>query len=140
LKALQDYARRNRKLYAWEGTAKFAERKRRLSTDQYEIVNVCYSKGVRSVMLFPKAILKAEWEADAPLRQALGIRRAPKKDKEKKPPIDEAVALNRTLAQSNRVALALLSKRHNPFRHAERCGIFSINEPKLPQGLFKRAY
>jgi hypothetical protein len=87
LKALQDYARRSRKLYAWEGTAKFAERKRRLSTDQYDIANVCYAKGVRSVMLFPKAILKAEWDADA-LRHALGIGRVPKKDKEKKLPID----------------------------------------------------
>jgi hypothetical protein len=26
-------------------------------------------------MMFPKAILKAEWELDAPLREALGIKR-----------------------------------------------------------------
>ena len=64
LKELQDFARRNRKLYALEETAKFAERQRRLSPDQYQIVNVCYSQGVRRVMLFPKAVLKAEWEAD----------------------------------------------------------------------------
>jgi hypothetical protein len=41
-------------------------------------------------MLFPKAILnailKAEWEADAPLPQALGITR--RAEKEKKRPTD----------------------------------------------------
>jgi hypothetical protein len=34
LKELQDFARRNRKLYALEETAKFAGRQRRLSPDQ----------------------------------------------------------------------------------------------------------
>jgi hypothetical protein len=28
-------------------------------------------------MLFPKAILEAEWAADAPLREAIAIKRAP---------------------------------------------------------------
>ena len=61
----------------------FAERQRRLSPEQYEIADVLYSQGVRRVMLFPKAILKEEWE-DAPLRHALGIKRW----QEKEPPTD----------------------------------------------------
>ena len=80
LKGPRDYAQRNRKLYVYEGTPQFAERQRRLSSEQYEIADVRYSQGVRRVLLFPKAILKAEWDA-APLRHALGIKRAPKKEK-----------------------------------------------------------
>jgi hypothetical protein len=30
---------------------------------------------VRPAMLFPKAILEAEWAADAPFREAMAIRR-----------------------------------------------------------------
>ena len=34
------------------------------------------SRGVMTrVMLFPKAILEAEWEANAPLREAMAIKR-----------------------------------------------------------------
>jgi hypothetical protein len=46
-----------------------------LSPDQYEIVDVRTDRGMRRAMLFPKAILKAEWDAAAPLRDALTIRR-----------------------------------------------------------------
>jgi hypothetical protein len=72
--------------FAFESTATFAKWQRLLSRDQYEIVDVRTSQGVRRAMLFPKAILKAEWELDAPLRQALGIK--PARKKEKKPPPD----------------------------------------------------
>ncbi len=41
LKEFHDYVRRMRKLYAWEGTRKYADRQRRLSPDQYEIVDMC---------------------------------------------------------------------------------------------------
>ena len=54
LKQLQDYAHRARKLYVWEGTPKFADCQRRLSPDQYRIVDVHYSQGIRRVMLFSK--------------------------------------------------------------------------------------
>jgi hypothetical protein len=33
------------------------------------------SRGVSRVMLFSKAIIQAEWEANAPLREALAIKR-----------------------------------------------------------------
>ena len=36
-------------------------------------------------MLYPEANLKAEWDADAPLRRALGLTRPPKQNK---PPTD----------------------------------------------------
>jgi hypothetical protein len=52
----------------------FVKRQRLLSTDQYEIVDVRTSRGVRRAMLFPKAILEAEWAA-APFREALAIKR-----------------------------------------------------------------
>jgi hypothetical protein len=43
----------------------FAQRQQRLSPDQYEIVDVRSSKGVKRAMAFPKELLKAEW-AHAP--------------------------------------------------------------------------
>jgi hypothetical protein len=57
MQAVHEYARRNRKLYAWEGTPKFAEYRRRLSPDQYEIADVRHSQGIRRVMLFPQTAL-----------------------------------------------------------------------------------
>ena len=72
-KALKKHAEQTDCFYAWESTATFAKWEEMLSRDQYELADVRTSEGVRRVMLFPKAILKAEWELDAPLRQALGI-------------------------------------------------------------------
>jgi len=74
-KALQNHAELTGDVYLWEGTLTFAKRQRLLSPDQYEIVDVRTSQGVKRAMLFTKAILKAEWEAAAPLRDALRIRR-----------------------------------------------------------------
>jgi hypothetical protein len=59
-KKFHDYAERTGQCYLWEGTPPFAKRQRALSPDQYEIVDVRTSRGVRRAMLFPKAILKAE--------------------------------------------------------------------------------
>jgi hypothetical protein len=75
-KALIDYAVRNGLVYLWEGMPAFArrqrllspmpafvKRQRQLSPDQYEIVDVRTSRGVRRAMLFPKAILQGGFEA-----------------------------------------------------------------------------
>jgi hypothetical protein len=78
-KALKNHAELTDDFYAWESTVTFAKWQQLLSRDQYEIVDVRTSQGVRRAMLFPKAILKAEWELDAPLREALGVKRKPKR-------------------------------------------------------------
>ena len=70
---LHDYAERNCLEYAWEYTPAFAKRQRLLSPE--EIVEVRTSRGVSRVMLFSKAIIQAEWEANAPLREALATKR-----------------------------------------------------------------
>src|SRR6202047_2060034 len=66
-KALIDYAEQNGLVYVWAWIERqrvispaFTKRKRLLSPDQYEIVDVPTSRGVRTAMLFPKAILQAE--------------------------------------------------------------------------------
>ena len=81
-KALIDYAEQNGLVYVWGWIERqrvispaFTKRKRLLSPDQYEIVDVRTSRGVRTAMLFPKAILQAEFAADAPLREVLAIQR-----------------------------------------------------------------
>ena len=53
----------------------FTKRQQQLSPEQYEIVDVRTSRGMRRAMLFPKAILDAECAADAPLREAMVIKR-----------------------------------------------------------------
>jgi hypothetical protein len=76
-KALQDHAEQTGQVCVLEG---IALRQRQLSPDQYEIVEVRTSRGVlRTALLIPKAVLKALWEAEAPLREALGIKRERKK-------------------------------------------------------------
>jgi hypothetical protein len=73
---LLPYAERKGLIYLWEGTPAFARRQRLLSRDQYELAEVRTSRrGVRPAMLFPKAILEAEWAADAPFREAMAIKR-----------------------------------------------------------------
>jgi hypothetical protein len=44
-------------------------------TGTYELVEVRTRRGVTRALLFPKAILRAEFEADAPLREAMRIKR-----------------------------------------------------------------
>jgi hypothetical protein len=74
-KKLHDFAQRNGLIYLWSGTAAFAKRQRLLSPEQYEIVEVRARRGMRPVMLFSKALLQAEWDADAPRREAMAIKR-----------------------------------------------------------------
>ena len=56
-------------------TPPFAKWQRLLSPEQYEIAEVLTSRGVSRVMLFSTAIIEAEWEANAPLREAMAIKR-----------------------------------------------------------------
>jgi hypothetical protein len=49
---------------------------RTLAPGQYEIVEVHTRRGITRALLFPKAILRAEWEADAPVRGAWDQARA----------------------------------------------------------------
>jgi hypothetical protein len=74
-KTLLDYAERNALASAWERSHAFAKRQRLLSPKEYEIVEVRTSRGMSRVMLFSEAILLAEWEAHAPLREAMAIKR-----------------------------------------------------------------
>ena len=77
-KALIDYTERNGLVYLWEDAKRrpslpaFTKRQQLLSPGQYEIVAVRTSGVVRRAMLFPKAILQAEFEAN---REVLAIKR-----------------------------------------------------------------
>jgi hypothetical protein len=75
-KALIAYVEQNGLVHFWEGTHTFAKRQRTFLPDQYELVEVRTSRGVmRAAMLFPKAILEAEWAADAPFRETMAFKR-----------------------------------------------------------------
>ena len=82
-KALIDYAEQNGLVYVWAFSIReqlvspaFTKRQQMLSPDQYEIVDVrTPRRGVRRAMIFPKAILQAEFEANAPLRERMAIKR-----------------------------------------------------------------
>jgi hypothetical protein len=70
-KALLDYAEQNGLVYVWAYTQRervlspaFIAREHLLSPDQYELVDVRTHSGVRRAMLFPKAILQREFEAN----------------------------------------------------------------------------
>ena len=52
------------------GEAYHAHTRRQLSPKQYESVEVSTSRGMSWAMLFSEAIVLAEWEANAPLREA----------------------------------------------------------------------
>jgi hypothetical protein len=71
---VHEYAARNGLDYAWEGTALFNKRKRGLAPDQYVIRPVHTRKGTTMVMLFSKAVARAEWEADAPRQKQLAAK------------------------------------------------------------------
>ena len=74
-KALAAYAERNDLAYEYEYTPAFAKWQRLLSPEQYEIVEVRTSRRLSRVMLFSKAIIQAEWAANAPLRESMAIKR-----------------------------------------------------------------
>jgi hypothetical protein len=73
-KALVAHTEQNDLAYEYEYTPAFAKRQRLLSPEQYEIVEVRTSRGMSRAMLFPKAT-QAELEANAPLREAMAIKR-----------------------------------------------------------------
>jgi hypothetical protein len=74
-KALVAYAEQNGLIYLWEGMHVFAKWQRLLSPDRYEVVEVRTSRGMNRAMLFSKAIVQAEWEANEPLREAMALKR-----------------------------------------------------------------
>lgn len=74
-KALIEYAEQNGLVYEWQGSQAFAKRQRQLPPEQYEIVEVRTSRGMNRAMLFSRAIIQAEWDANAPLREAMAIKR-----------------------------------------------------------------
>jgi hypothetical protein len=77
-KALQDYADAHDLAYVWEGMNVFAKRWRlaqRAQPGTYELVEVRTRRGVTRALLFPKTILRAEFEANAPIREAMRIKR-----------------------------------------------------------------
>jgi hypothetical protein len=81
-KSLIDYAEQNGLVYVWAFSMReqlvspaFTKRQQMLSPDQYEIVDVRTLRGVRRAMLFPKAILQAEFAANATVRQRMAIKR-----------------------------------------------------------------
>src|SRR6516165_5233090 len=77
-KALIDYAEAHDLAYAWEGSNAFAKRWRLAQLaqpGQYELVEVQTKRGMSKALLFPKAILRAEAEAERPFRQAMAIKR-----------------------------------------------------------------
>ena len=64
--------------YVWEGMNSFAKRWRVAQLAQagtYELVEVPTKRGLTRALLFPKAILRAEFDADAPMREAMRIKR-----------------------------------------------------------------
>jgi hypothetical protein len=72
-KALIDYAEEKGLVYVWENgrcvrvaspVPAFTKRQQLLSPDQYELIDVRTRSGLRRAMLFPKAILQAEFEAN----------------------------------------------------------------------------
>jgi len=78
-KALLDYAEQKGLVYMWAYTQRervlspaFIAREHLLSPDQYELVDVRTRSGVRRALLFPKAILQAEFAAN---REVLASKR-----------------------------------------------------------------
>jgi hypothetical protein len=77
-RALYEYAEAHDLAYVWEGMNRFAKRWHlaQLSRPgEYHLVEVRTKRGITKALLFPKAILRLEFEANAPLRRALEIRR-----------------------------------------------------------------
>jgi hypothetical protein len=84
-KALVDYAERKGLVYVWAFGKRhrqllspvpvFTKRQQLLSRDQYEIVDVRTSRGVRRAMVFPKVVLQAEFAANATVHQRMAIKR-----------------------------------------------------------------
>jgi hypothetical protein len=77
-RALIEYAEAHDLSYAWKGSPAFAKRWRLAQLaqpGQYELVDVPTKRGISKALLFPRAILRAEYEADRAFREALAIKR-----------------------------------------------------------------
>jgi hypothetical protein len=77
-RALIDYAEAHDLAYAWEGLPAFAKRWRLAQLaqpGQYELVEVPTKRGLSKALLFPRTILRAEYEAERPFREAMAIKR-----------------------------------------------------------------
>jgi hypothetical protein len=77
-KELYEYADAHGLAYAWEGMSTFTKRWRLAQLSQpgeYHLVEVRTRRGVTRALLFPKAIVRAEFEANAPFREAVKIKR-----------------------------------------------------------------
>jgi hypothetical protein len=75
---LIDYVEEHDLAYAWEGSSSFAKRwqlAQRAQPGQYVLVEVQTSRKLTKALLFPRAILRAEAEADRPFREAMTIKR-----------------------------------------------------------------
>jgi hypothetical protein len=76
--ALREYADARGLAYVWEGMNAFAKRWRLAQLAQpgaYELVEVRTRRGITKALLFSKGILQAEFEPDAPIREAMAIKR-----------------------------------------------------------------
>jgi hypothetical protein len=77
-RALIEYAEAHDLAYAWEGSNVFAKRWRLAQLaqpGQYQLVDVPTKRGISRALLFPRAILRTEAEADRPFREAMAIKR-----------------------------------------------------------------
>jgi len=74
-KALQEYVERHDLEYVWEGMNGFRKRLATLAPEQYELVDVQTKRGVTRALVFSRAILRAEMDANRPFREALEIKR-----------------------------------------------------------------
>jgi len=77
-KALRDYAEAHDLEYVWEGMRAFTKRWQLAQLAQpgiYELVEVRTRRGMTRALIFPKAIMRAEFDAEAPIREAMRIKR-----------------------------------------------------------------
>ena len=74
-KALQDYVKLHKLTYLWEGTGPYARRFAQLSPEQCEVASVATRPGTARALLFPRAILLAELEAQARPSMSFAVKR-----------------------------------------------------------------
>jgi hypothetical protein len=71
--AALDYAEANDLVLVWEGTAAFEKRRRNVPADQFEVRPCITRRGITNCGLYPKAIEKAEWEAQCEAERRSGL-------------------------------------------------------------------
>jgi hypothetical protein len=77
-KALYEYADAHDLAHVWEGMSAFTMRWRLAQLARpgaYRLVEVRTQRGITRALLFPKAIQRAEFKANAPFREAAKIKR-----------------------------------------------------------------